>query len=244
MGLFSEGLSEWEDVIWLPLGCIEKLVIGFSLKSPGRFNVWYSMLGLKHLDPTEDSAWSVSDILNLPEWPQVGGTFIEDGVKEGYSEEFLENFTYYDWDTRPQSPRPSMASAVSSMRHSAKSSTRRSFKEHSFTGNSSNPHLNSPSVTHWDNLMEVLMGHNTGLQVLKAIRKYLATSSVNLSRFDVKLIAREVRDYCYSACSASSAQFRSDLINREFDTGDTQAIPQTLCANQLQEDKSWCYLDN
>ncbi|KAF8816757.1 hypothetical protein BYT27DRAFT_6376663 [Phlegmacium glaucopus] len=62
-----------------------------SLTLDIKFHVWLIAPWMVHIEMTEEEGgWTAQEVLSLPDWFMVGGTFEEDALGCGHSEEFLK----------------------------------------------------------------------------------------------------------------------------------------------------------
>ena len=67
-----------------------------SLNLEVKFHVWLIDPWMVHIEMTEEEeGWTAQEVLSLPDWFMVGGTFEEDTLGRGYSEEFLKYVMVY-----------------------------------------------------------------------------------------------------------------------------------------------------
>jgi hypothetical protein len=64
-----------------------------------KFHVWLIDPWMVHIEMTEEEeGWTAQEVLSLPDWFMVGGTFEEDALRCGYREEFLKHIMVYSID--------------------------------------------------------------------------------------------------------------------------------------------------
>ena len=66
-----------------------------SLNLDVKFHVWLIDPWMVHIEMTEEEGWTAQEVLSLPDWFMIGGTFEEDALACGYSEEFLKYTMVY-----------------------------------------------------------------------------------------------------------------------------------------------------
>jgi hypothetical protein len=70
-----------------------------SLNPDVKFHVCLIDPWMVHIEMTEEEeGWTAQEVLSLPDWFMVGGTFEEDALRCGYSEEFLKHIMVYSID--------------------------------------------------------------------------------------------------------------------------------------------------
>jgi hypothetical protein len=72
-----------------------------SLNLDVKFHVWLIDPWMVHIEMTEEEGWTAQEVLSLPDWFMVGGTFEEDALGCGYSEEFLKHIMVNRTDIGP-----------------------------------------------------------------------------------------------------------------------------------------------
>ena len=66
-----------------------------SLNLDVKFHVWLIDPWMVHIEMTEEEGWTAQEVLSLADWFMIGGTFEEDALACGYSEEFLKYTMVY-----------------------------------------------------------------------------------------------------------------------------------------------------
>lgn len=92
--LFIERTDGW-DIPWLSISRIRSLAQYFVLDRSALFLVYFWQPGFIHLVVHRNGIWSVQDILLLPDWILVGGTFMKHAIADGYSKEFILGWCKY-----------------------------------------------------------------------------------------------------------------------------------------------------
>jgi hypothetical protein len=65
-----------------------------SLNLDVKFHVWLINPWMVHIEMTEEEGWTAQEVLSLPDWFMVGGTFEEDALGCGYTGSYSEFLRY------------------------------------------------------------------------------------------------------------------------------------------------------
>jgi hypothetical protein len=151
---------------------------------------------------------STQPLLSLPDWFMVGGTFEQDALGCGYSEEFLKHVMAHSSDTNSRISKSSTEAVKPS------------------TGNI----LVSVYIQH---LAETYPDPVNFLVNLRSI----ILDMKELSRVDMEIIARVANCLCFSACVSSSDDFKDDVL-AGIEFGDTIATWERFISNEAYKGRT------